>query len=456
MSGLATGILKNTTGTGVPSIAVAADFPTLNQNTTGNASTVTTNANLTGDVTSVGNASTVGKINGTSLASLGTGLLKNTTGTGVPSIAVGADIPNLDASKITTGRLDTARVPITVVVTKYPLVTSAAGDSIKLSQTYQDSLLNRDGTTPLTGNWAAGSFYGQFNSVRVGSSANVIALSNTNGGTGTITSTGQVTKGKMTLGPLVIDEANSLVGINVGSSPGSALAVAGTTATSSISSTAGVVATGTTLNPNVISATGSFADNTAQLRGLLMSVTGTGAIAGSDLTAANFNNTNNLTANGMTTMNGASSTLTLSNAGTAANVYGYRAIAILSNAGSISTQNYGFQARSPVLSGSGTIATSAGLSVQSQKVTGVTTGIGIEQLGTSDVNNFLGTINVGTQTAAASASLNIVSTTQGVLFPRMTTTQKNAIGAPAEGLTVYDLTLHKLYTYDGTIWQAAW
>jgi hypothetical protein len=57
-SGLATGILKNTTGTGVLSTAVAADFPTLNQDTTGNAATVTTNANLTGPVTSVGNATT--------------------------------------------------------------------------------------------------------------------------------------------------------------------------------------------------------------------------------------------------------------------------------------------------------------------------------------------------------------------------------------------------------------
>jgi hypothetical protein len=42
LSGLATGILKNTTTTGVPSIAVAADFPTLNQNTTGSAATLTT------------------------------------------------------------------------------------------------------------------------------------------------------------------------------------------------------------------------------------------------------------------------------------------------------------------------------------------------------------------------------------------------------------------------------
>ncbi len=39
--------------------ATAADFPTLNQNTTGNAATVTTNANLTGPVTSVGNATAI-------------------------------------------------------------------------------------------------------------------------------------------------------------------------------------------------------------------------------------------------------------------------------------------------------------------------------------------------------------------------------------------------------------
>ena len=41
LAGLATGIVKNTTTTGVPSIAVAADFPTLNQNTSGTAATIT-------------------------------------------------------------------------------------------------------------------------------------------------------------------------------------------------------------------------------------------------------------------------------------------------------------------------------------------------------------------------------------------------------------------------------
>ena len=65
MSGLATGIVKNTTSTGVPSIAVAADFPTLNQNTTGSAATVTTNASLTGPITSIGNATSIASQTGT-------------------------------------------------------------------------------------------------------------------------------------------------------------------------------------------------------------------------------------------------------------------------------------------------------------------------------------------------------------------------------------------------------
>jgi hypothetical protein len=43
---------------------------------------------LTGDVSNTALATTVTKVNGTSLAGLATGLLKNTTATGVPSIAV--------------------------------------------------------------------------------------------------------------------------------------------------------------------------------------------------------------------------------------------------------------------------------------------------------------------------------------------------------------------------------
>jgi hypothetical protein len=48
-----------------------------------------------------------------------------------------------------------------------------------------------------------------------------------------------------------------------------------------------------------------------------------------------------------------------------------------------------------------------------------------------------------------SASANLGS---GTGFTYTLTT----VNPPNEGCTVYDLTLHKLYTYDGTIWQAAW
>jgi len=64
-----------------------------------------------------------------------------------------------------------------------------------------------------------------------------------------------------------------------------------------------------------------------------------------------------------------------------------------------------------------------------------------------------GNVLVGTETTAASAILNVTSTTQGVLFPRMTTAQKNAISSPAAGLVVYDTTLNKLCVRTASAWE---
>lgn len=81
LSGLATGILKNTTATGIPSIAVAGDFPTLNQNTSGNATTAT---NIAG-----GGANQIPYQTGagaTSFASAVNGGVFKTNSSGVPSL----------------------------------------------------------------------------------------------------------------------------------------------------------------------------------------------------------------------------------------------------------------------------------------------------------------------------------------------------------------------------------
>ena len=63
-----------------------------------------------------------------------------------------------------------------------------------------------------------------------------------------------------------------------------------------------------------------------------------------------------------------------------------------------------------------------------------------------------GNVGIGA-TANASAILDAQSTTKGVRFPNMTTTQKNAISSPAAGLVVFDTTLAKLCVYSGSAWQ---
>jgi hypothetical protein len=64
-----------------------------------------------------------------------------------------------------------------------------------------------------------------------------------------------------------------------------------------------------------------------------------------------------------------------------------------------------------------------------------------------------GQVGVGTAAPNASAIMQIVSTTQGVMFPTMTTAQRQAIGAPGTGLMVYDITANILMSFNGTRWQ---
>ena len=55
-------------------------------------------------------------------------------------------------------------------------------------------------------------------------------------------------------------------------------------------------------------------------------------------------------------------------------------------------------------------------------------------------------------TPDASSILEINSTTQGVLLPRMTTTERDAISSPATGLLIFNTTTVKLEYYSGTAW----
>jgi len=81
---MSTGIMKVTVSGGVatPSTAVAGDFPTLNQSTTGNAATATT----------------TGQLNSVALSTLATGPLCNTNATGIPYACLTSDISTMFGS----------------------------------------------------------------------------------------------------------------------------------------------------------------------------------------------------------------------------------------------------------------------------------------------------------------------------------------------------------------------
>jgi len=61
-------------------------------------------------------------------------------------------------------------------------------------------------------------------------------------------------------------------------------------------------------------------------------------------------------------------------------------------------------------------------------------------------------INEDGSSPDASAILDVKSTTKGLLFPRMTDAEINAIASPVAGLQVYNITQTCMNFYNGTAW----
>ncbi len=65
-------------------------------------------------------------------------------------------------------------------------------------------------------------------------------------------------------------------------------------------------------------------------------------------------------------------------------------------------------------------------------------------------------IGANTFTPDNSALLELKSTSAGLLIPRMTTAQRNAIANPAQSLLIYNLTTKCLEIYEDSAWQQIW
>lgn len=65
-----------------------------------------------------------------------------------------------------------------------------------------------------------------------------------------------------------------------------------------------------------------------------------------------------------------------------------------------------------------------------------------------------GSVGIGTTSPGSSSLLEIKSTTKGMLIPRLTQTQKNAITSPVTGLLIYQTDNYPgFYYYDGSAWN---
>ena len=74
----------------------------------------------------------------------------------------------------------------------------------------------------------------------------------------------------------------------------------------------------------------------------------------------------------------------------------------------------------------------------------------------SITSNMWSQVGIGTSSPNSNAVLELSSTTQGMKFPKMTTTERNAIASPAKGLTVFDTDLNCLMVNFGTTSSANW
>jgi hypothetical protein len=61
-------------------------------------------------------------------------------------------------------------------------------------------------------------------------------------------------------------------------------------------------------------------------------------------------------------------------------------------------------------------------------------------------------VGIGTSSPDASSKLDIESTDQGLLIPRLSSDARNAINSPAPGLLVYDTDKRTIYLFDGQKW----
>lgn len=196
-------------------------------------------------------------------------------------------------------------------------------------------------------------------------------------------------------------------------------------------------------NPVQIKSNLTVTGNTS-VQGITASAT---TLTGTANSSATFNQTGPFVASGANTLSGATvvgSTLTVNGQATFNDSF------LASGATTLS----GLTTISNTLTSSSTINSNGALiAAGANTLTGPTTVGNTLTLDSSAPVISSSSVSIGSGSVAnASSLLDLSSTTKGMLPPRMTTTQRNAVSSPATGLVVYNTTTNELNLYDGGSW----
>ena len=297
---------------------------------------------------------------------------------------------------------------------------------------------------------------------RISVTADAIDISSSYVGQSSLTTVGALTSGSIGsgFGSINIGSSALTAGTSIFSSATSygTLSVGGTATTSIVGNSATSTFSGgitlTAGNVNVATGNGFFINNASVLNGTTLGAgilnssltsvggldsgsitTGFGAInIGADTLDAGATTLASLTVSGLSAFSQASTTrLSVTDRA----YFGGTATSTFDSTGFLTLPS-GFLSQASSTIGAGTQA--GGLTISG---------------GATTTGNayFAGTLGVGAVSLNASAALQIDSTTKGLLSPRLTTVQKNAISSPAAGLVLYDSDLNKLNVYNGSTWK---
>ncbi len=400
-SGTVTGSNLSGTNTGDQTITLTGGVT--GSGTGSFAATVVTNANLTGDVTSVGNATTLANIPAISGANLTSLTAANITA----STTVGRNLLNLtNPSAVTWNRVN--------------------ADNTVSSRTAAQTLADIggiDGTALNASNLTSGNVPDARNTVSNSTTTTLSALG-TIGGLTTVTGTGAMS--------LTGGAGNWTQTAGTGNSRTMAFrtTTSGGTATTALTLGADQSAT---FGGNIAfgGTTNTIGDSTNWVGTITLNSLNLHDSAASSISSSTFGVLFNTSACIFPNSSGTP------DIGLSSPLREWRNLYIQKVVSSSTTDS------SSTTTGAVTLAGGIGI-VKNANIGGTVTVTGASTL--------TGAVGVG-GTANANAILDAQSTTKAFMPPRMTTTQKNAIALPTAGMVVYDSTLGKLSVYTGSVWE---